>query len=267
MKKLLLIIFIIPLFCFGQDTLSIEILEPENVFDYFLYSNDVVDSNFTGFDTIKSKYLNEEISIYLEFISGEKVSAIGYYDNGQKYREAKFKNGELHGMTTQWYKNGKICFQVDNYNGKQIGVFISWHDNGKLQMLDDYYNGRSYSWYKNGELENETIHLDSAKGSFIEYRYFDNGVLFTKGKFNEGRQLFSFYYRNSKPSQEGYIYNDLLNRIGKWQEWYDDGSLKREFFFNEKIPNRREGKWIWWNEKGKIIKQEKYLNGELIKKK
>ncbi len=66
---------------------------------------------------------------------------------------------------------------------------------------------------------------------------------------------------------KGKIFQGDFARIGKWQEWYENGILKREYFFDENQPNAKTGIWKWWDEKGNLIKEETYKDDVLIDKK
>ena len=72
------------------------------------------------------------------------------------------------------------------------------------------------------------------------------------------------YHRNGQIAWKGTVLNSHLFRLKKWEEYYENGQLSREYFYNDSIPNQREGTWSWWDEQGNLIKQEIYKNGELI---
>ena len=240
----------------------------QSVHKYFLYCQDKKDTTFTGNDTI-FLLLNdttlsidtEKIKVVVMYRKGIEYKAVGYYNNGQKYREANFCKGVLTGSSTIWYKNGNmnfLAFYADD--GKDILSF-SFYKNGQIE---DYINsniGFSKSWYKSGELKEEDI-FDSIQ--YHETKYYKNGQIESIGIFNNGKQPIKMFYKNGQIALSGYIYNVHLLALGKWSEWYVNGQLKREYYFNDSIPNQKESIWKWWNEKGKLIKKEIYKDGQLI---
>ena len=46
--------------------------------------------------------------------------------------------------------------------------------------------------------------------------------------------------------------------------FYENGQIKREYYYNDSIPNQKEDIWKWYDESGKLIKKEVYKNGKLV---
>jgi MORN repeat variant. len=78
------------------------------------------------------------------------------------------------------------------------------------------------------------------------------------------------WYESGKTAAEWTLEND---QIREGHEWYESGKKKAEWKFeNEKSKVKGEakidlmtGKWIEWDENGKIMNEEIYKNGVKIK--
>jgi len=105
------------------------------------------------------------------------------------------------------------------------------------------------------------------ESSFYECSYYKNGVVFYEGLFNSRKQKYIENFYSGQRAKEGYMWNDPIKCIGDWKEWYENGIMKRKYFFDENQPNIKTGTWSWWDKKGNLIKQEIYKNNELIEEK
>ena len=96
--------------------------------------------------------------------SGE---AVWYYENGQKWTEGTYKNGELDGKWTVWYENGQKMSEEYYRDGKPYGLVTNWWENG--QKMDEGIwkefgpHGLRTSWYPNGQKSGKTLYEDGVK--------------------------------------------------------------------------------------------------------
>ncbi len=97
------------------------------------------------------------------------------------------------------------------------------------------------------------------------------------------------YYENSKNVRTALEYKNGHTKLGKVRGYYESGKLQMEFSYgdidgmedgdsriwyeNGQLKNKGqylkgapEGIWLYYNEKGVLIKTEEYKDGELIKK-
>ena len=66
-----------------------------------------------------------------------------WYESGQKESEANYKNGKLDGKSTWWNKRGQKVRQKNYKNGKLDGKFIEWFQfNGEIKREENYKNGK-----------------------------------------------------------------------------------------------------------------------------
>jgi antitoxin component YwqK of YwqJK toxin-antitoxin module len=87
------------------------------------------------------------------YLNGEKVKEIKYYENGNKYYEIYYLNGERHrenGPAYQgWYENGNKWYECYYLNGKyhrENGpAYQSWYENGNKRYEEYYLNNKEVS--------------------------------------------------------------------------------------------------------------------------
>ena len=82
------------------------------------------------------------------------------YDNGQKEREGRYKNGKLIGKWTVWYENGQIMREENYKDGKLDGKQTKWSKGGQKVSQKNYKNGKLdgklIEWFQfNGEIKRE----------------------------------------------------------------------------------------------------------------
>ena len=66
-----------------------------------------------------------------------------WYESGQKESEANYKNGKLDGKSTWWNKKGQKVKQKNYKNGKLDGKLIEWFQfNGEIKREENYKNGK-----------------------------------------------------------------------------------------------------------------------------
>jgi antitoxin component YwqK of YwqJK toxin-antitoxin module len=67
---------------------------------------------------------------------------VGYRDNGQKFWETPYVNGERHGIETWWYENGKKWIESPHVNGDLHGIETCWHEDGSLWFVAKWNQGQ-----------------------------------------------------------------------------------------------------------------------------
>ena len=82
------------------------------------------------------------------------------YDNGQKEKEGRYKDGRLMGEWTKWYENGQIESEANYKNGKLEGKSTWWNKRGQKIRQKSYKNGKLdgklIEWFQfNGEIKRE----------------------------------------------------------------------------------------------------------------
>ncbi|HBX53056.1 MAG: hypothetical protein A2309_05575 [Bacteroidetes bacterium RIFOXYB2_FULL_35_7] len=262
-KLILCLLFLLRLFHTQSQNIDngIELIPSNsNVF----FSPSFKPNNFTGTDTTCLTIEGEKIKILIQYEKGVKTKVTATYDNNQVCQELCFNEKGLNDVVIEWYKNGKKKNQTYCKDGKYIYPEIRWSDDGSLEEFIE--EDSHIAWYRSGKIESTTkkISEHDAKVKSEGFRYYENGQLVIHEFFNCGNQPYIWYFKDGSKGIEGTIFDGPIFQLGKWQEWYESGKLKREYFFHETIPNQKEGTWKWWDEKGNLIREEYYKNGEKI---
>jgi len=82
------------------------------------------------------------------------------YENGQKEREGRYKNGRLIGKWTVWYENGQKESEVNYKDGKLDGKWTLWNKKGQKVRQTNYrygkLDGKLIEWFQfNGQIKRE----------------------------------------------------------------------------------------------------------------
>ena len=82
------------------------------------------------------------------------------YDNGQKEKEGRYKDGKLDGKWTVWYNNGQTWYEGNYKDGKLDGKWTWWNKSGQKVRQKNYKNGKLdgklIEWFQfNGEIKRE----------------------------------------------------------------------------------------------------------------
>jgi antitoxin component YwqK of YwqJK toxin-antitoxin module len=252
-----------------NDSLEIINFIKSSCYDY-LRGEDNINSNFSGIDTVECSSMHEKIKILRFFEKGKKVLIKAYYDNGNLYEKQSFLNNEFDGVGIKFYKNGKKKSFYYYENGQEI-ISIYWYENGLISSIiegeqhkGDYYMTTDYDTLGNIINRAYRLYPDPLHDAFYDITYYPCSSKKIETIYNDGAQPYTAYYQNGNTSLKGTIFQGDIARIGKWQEWYDNGIMKREYYFNDTIPNMKEKTWRWWDNKGKLTKEERYKNGVLI---
>jgi antitoxin component YwqK of YwqJK toxin-antitoxin module len=212
---------------------------------------------------------NDTIKMEYKYENNQLIQIKGYYPDGSIFGISNFNNNIRNGGQYRFFKNGSMdsFFYVENE--QIVSPFVQFYQNGMPKIIDNRFiksnNKLSIEFYITGLINTIAYLNDTASKAFIEVKYYENGNISSVDTANLGKRIFADYYPNGQLQMLGYEYNAIWWQVGKWQEWYENGVLKREYFFNEDIPNQKEGTWKWWDEQGHLIKEEEYKNGELIK--
>ncbi|HEY4800763.1 MAG TPA: hypothetical protein VII99_16905 [Bacteroidia bacterium] len=150
----------------------------------------------------------------------------------------------------------------------------AWYETGVLKIESKYKPNNDTIigkyFYQNGNL----LELEISVGPGLIYseRHCDNGQLIYKGApGSTDKMKVTHYHCNGKMKAKFYLKNGRV--IGKWQEWYDNGQIKIDGHYNENIfndpntfsPSEKTGKWLYYNENGKLLKKEYYKHDKMIK--
>ena len=77
----------------------------------------------------------------------------------RKLRADNFKDGKMHGLSTEWYENGQKSLERNLIYGMKQGSWIRWYKDGTQALIATYKDGKrvglSRAWYENGQKKGE----------------------------------------------------------------------------------------------------------------
>lgn len=251
-----------------SDTSTLEWLEP--VKNYQALVNYDEKEGFTGTDSFTLFFGGDTILFYCRYVNGKKTSVQQYYTNGVKRQQLIFKDSLLDGTIITYYKSGTMADIVSFENGKVITPSLSYYPSGQLSdyredyALDDneFY---AIEFYEEGLIKSRSWGLPDSTEAFVEIRYHLEGTKMDSTVYNAGRQPFIKWDNKGNVCLRGAIFQAFFLRVGPWKEWYADGNLKREYYYNENSPNQPEGDWKWYDRNGRVYRWEVYRDGNLIR--
>lgn len=220
MKKILFLIFLLPLITRGQET----VLETDSViyiqydtiigkdtvwvfpyyFDNIHYQSLDIDSTIP--DGQYNAYLNDSVTLLL------KVRYQNYRPEGIVY----------------YYQEGKIRSTYSYKNGEWDGPYTYYNEAGELEAIGSKKNGKnhgdSYEYWSNGQLKRfEHSEMGTATGPYKNY--YSNGQINTEGSYDKAGEDLGYW--------TGY-------RIGKWTEYYENGKIKEEQYYIDSIGTKEK---------------------------
>jgi hypothetical protein len=83
--------------------------------------------------------------------------AVSHYPSGKIESVCNFKDGKLHGMTTDFHETGKVKEQAEFNNGIPSGIFRQWDENGKLIRYGNWQTGEWVTWDEKGNMVDHEI--------------------------------------------------------------------------------------------------------------
>lgn len=205
---------------------TIFIFENDSLYDYVIY---VIDE--PGYQYCNGDGCNGFIEEY--YLNG-KLKHSGFYENGQI----------LNGQNLDFYKNGKPEQVGQLKTGRRIGQWIWYTKDGFVEAIYQYDSlGRTVmelSFHENGKIMDYQLVENDSSCLKLMNTYYETGELNTH------------YFQPEC---------DNGNEIRILKEYYKNGQLK----LNGQYLNRKKnGLFEYYDNKGVLIKTEKYRNGELI---
>lgn len=210
-----------------------------------------------------------------------------YYESGKKSSEGIIREGKPDGYWRSWYENGNLKSE-----GLRTGFmldsvwnfyYIEGHLNLRISYRNDQKNGYAETWLTEKTTMGDTIYFRSSKELFL------NGIRQGESFYyhRNGNLLMSVYYRNDKRHGKGREFDDKgnvftlfeyfngylienikINRIdsqgrkqGRWMTFYDNELVFTDIsYMNDKM----HGYYREYNSDGVLVKEMRYLNGELV---
>jgi antitoxin component YwqK of YwqJK toxin-antitoxin module len=193
----------------------------------------------------KGKLLTITIYDFGDIMSQENPGAIGniteYHENGRVKAEGMTNNNKRDGVwkfydsrgvhtKTVTYSNGETLKTISmiEESGPKLreGAAVTYHDNGRIRETGKYSKGR-----KNGEWKEF-----NTRGKLLKIKIYDHGKVLSE---------------------------QSPHKIKPFLSYHDNGRIKEKGVMKS---GQREGEWLLYSKRGKLIRTTHYLDGEIIDK-
>ena len=250
MRKILLLVFLLP--CFALPSFGVEI-EVDTIY-YDKEWKGVSNRHFADFYRIIEKnptpgypkkfrdfFITGEIQgegVYetIDRLDDSKTTLgdgeyIVYYKNGQIKVKNKIRNGEPDGEILEFFENGNPMTKGFLQNGRPEGEFINYYENGKIEERYNYKNGELDGlcefYYETGKIKERSNYKNGEYNGVCE-SYYENGNLASQGHFKNGKMdglytkinedglCFQTEYKDDKPAKDFFTVSNkdgLYSRI------------------------------------------------------
>ena len=178
--------------------------------------------------------------------------------------------------------SGKDYESIETIIGDQK-VVKTFHENGKMRSEERQKKNEKGKWVPDGIVK--TYYPSGAKRGLLKFKmgvpvdtwktFFENGKQYDERVYDKGTPTGTWkrFYDSGKPMEETvfkkisetvtevhqktFFKNGKVNEQGKW---------KRTAIPGKKPTNFKDGKWLYYDEKGKLTKTEHYSEGKIKKK-
>ncbi len=205
---------------------------------------------------------------------------IVYFDSAhtQKAYEINYTGKFIYSSTT-WFPNGQFHHTETRFG---IGMcdyeMMSWFEDGKVRIERKCYTDSCVyrSFYHNGQLKKKDIDLPGYYGTLVWARsveYYENGqLMYTPVDLltYQIQTITNYYSSGAKKLRKNWSGASVF---GTWEEWYENGKVKVKGQYAERDPaykgeytlSKKVGTWKYYTEEGKLVKEEFYEDGTLVK--
>ena len=162
-----------------------------------------------------------------------------YFDNGKQLSEENYNDGKLEGKWTYWYENGQLKLKGNFKPYEVLPEDERWERSSPYRFpARDSKHGKWTEWYENGQKKRE--------------QNYECGRVIGK---------WTSWYENGNKKSEGF-YKGLHGRYGEWKFWHSNGQLACTGIYEDDAEDVA-GLWIFWDEKGKKVYENKFNEIEL----
>ena len=77
----------------------------------------------------------------LRYLMDQEFILTSWYENGQKWHEVTYKDGEIDGKWTSWYEDGQKEEEETWKDGELDGKCTTWYVNGEKKWETTYKDG------------------------------------------------------------------------------------------------------------------------------
>ena len=177
----------------------------------------------------------------------QDVSEEGRYENdlriglwkfhsvdGYVYQIVPYVNGLRNGDFTGYHQFGEIQYKGTYKNDELVGERTEFYKNGKIKGIENFNTGETTFYYENGKIKETGFYTLKEWEKTNEWKeYYENGKLKSVGSFanSERNGLWKEYYSNGKINTSGEMLTS--RRFGKWEIYFDNGQLNGTGMYKE----------------------------------
>jgi antitoxin component YwqK of YwqJK toxin-antitoxin module len=170
------------------------------------------------------------------------------------------------------YASGQLLHKGYYIDG-QVKVYKNYYPNGKLEREFkniDTFKTLAKLYYSNGNQKSEVKYQEGEPVSWTDF--FDNGQVEYSEEYHKSFTYHNYkrsYFKDGKPESLFEIENKKKMEFSK-KEYYANGNLKIDGFlkFDDSTYDYfKDGKWSYYDESGKLTKEEFYDKGGKQKEK
>lgn len=204
--------------------------------------------------------INESLTRYFNIKEGAKKI---YSATGKIRQEGFVANHHIGDKWIDYYNNGNV--QSTRNFIRDTGWFVNYYENGALKD-SSYFEGKNNrfiikEWFENGQISRS---CEFKNGNFngIRKTYYENGQIkdscLAINGLKEGRAI--DWYENGKIHQVCNYYHNKTT--GEAISYYESGKIHVVTNMKDDMP---EGEYKEFDEKGNVINDAFFKNGERIK--
>ena len=144
---------------------------------------------FTGkaVSSYPNSRMKEEISYKEGRIHGTSSE---WYQNAQKWREINWKDGKKHGISTKWHEDGQKMEEESWKDGYMDGTWKRWSKSGQITISGFFKKGKEHGlwtyWRESGEIVGEEHYKDGNLEKEMKIIFYPNGQIKRKDNFKKG---------------------------------------------------------------------------------
>ena len=116
------------------------------------------------------------------------ITAEWYY-NGKKEVQSIIKEGKKDGLHTTWYENGRKRREANYSEGKMDGLSTEWYRNGRKKSEENFKNEKlisSVAWKPNGE---KCLVTNVKHGTGVFVQYTEDGTEIYRTIWKDGKRV------------------------------------------------------------------------------
>jgi len=238
-SKILILLFFLPIFCFGQDTL----LPVNRYFKQYVYQNGKLASE--GF------LLNEKPDGFWK----------SFYVTGIKKSEGTWKNYLLDSIWVFYDQYGDTIEKVSYLSGKKSGYHTKYFTDdlaknmvlSKELYINGKKNGNMFYFFSDGRIQKIVPYLDDKKNG-LAYEFDKDSMIITITRYRDNDEIYN---------EEINRYSNKNEKNGVWKTFYSEGKVREERTY---LNGKLSGYLKQYDNQGYLTNTVRYENDEIVLK-